>query len=551
MASYKLTRRDLVSGILKGAFSIPFALSPMGRLAYGQPAPSGEAPLRLITITMPFSPRTETTDGSNTDNNFIQIMWNKLSPEVREYTRFFSNFSYNISDNAWHGSAGFSHLLTCNSLAPYRGQNPANYPRTVSMDYEIARLIGSNANYGPYSNILNSPTMPMTLFSHSPYGENNEYTGSSEFYYPPVRGDATLDGDANFTCFLTYRPDGTVKNPLYPDTANAYSSIFGVQNNNTGEPIPETGLDQVLSLIHDTDIQDFINQKQINDLEQSNAKIVDLQRRVAKHQAFLSGQQSPPSGDSCSTPSVNWPGVGADFNALNDYNFEAIRSLITCDLHRVINFSFTDSEAAGMTDINANALNNTNINGHDSINLHLATHREITSHDGNTDENNEYIKSIYDYYYGQIGSLLQTLQEMPDPLVSGTNVLDNTIVYITGTTGFPDVHSANNMAIAMVGGGRRLDSGTNLLPRFADNGNGDYSAHVFDGSGAYPSESSFSYAGNDKVANLQLSILRLFGSNLTSWGTSGGRNNSDASSNGDSHLVNFARPGTSSQYRGS
>jgi len=48
---------------------------------------------------------------------------------------------------------------------------------------------------------------------------------------------------------------------------------------------------------------------------------------------------------------------------------------------------------------------------------------------------------------------------------------------------------------------------------------------------------------------LQLSIMRLFGSNRTSWGTDGGRVYSDARSNGDSHLVNFARPGTSSQYR--
>ncbi len=546
MASYKLTRRDLISGIMKGAFTIPFALSPMGRLAYGQTVPS-RTPLRLITITVPFSPRTETTDGSNTDNNFIRIMWNQFSSEVREYTRFFSNFSYNIADNAWHGSAGFSHLLTCNSLAEYRGQFPADpsrYPRSVSMDYEIASLM--SPYYTRYNNILNSTTMPMTLFSHSPYGDGNEYTGSEDFYYPPIRGDSNFDGDANFTCFLTYRPDGTVKNPLYPNTANAYSSIFGIQNN-VGDPIPAvTSLDQVLELIHNTDITNYITQKQLQGTLESEDKILDLQRRISKHRTYLANQQNPPSGGECTTPSVTWPGVSASHNALNAYNFEAIKSLISCDLHRVINFSFTDSEGAGMENLNANALNNTNIDNHDSINLHLATHRQITSNDNGNDDN-AYIESIYNYFYGQIGTLLSDLQEMPDPLAPGTNVLDNTIVYITGTTGFPDVHSANNMAIAVVGGGRRLESGVNLLPKFPISD--DYRAHVFDGTDAYASSSVPSYNGHDKVANLQLSLLHLFGSTRTSWGTDGGRNNSDARSNGVSDLINFSAPGTSAQYR--
>jgi len=161
------------------------------------------------------------------------------------------------------------------------------------------------------------------------------------------------------------------------------------------------------------------------------------------------------------------------------------------------------------------------------------------------------MKSIYEYFYSQVGGLLNDLQNMEDPLAPGTgqNVLDNSIVYITGSSGFPGVHSANNMAIALVGGGRRLQNGTNLLPQLPLNGNGDYSSHVFDGTDAYSGSSVANYAGHDKVANLQLSLLRLFGSNRTEWGTEGGRSYSDARSNGDRDLINFARPGRHREYR--
>lgn len=547
MASFKLTRRDLVSGILKGAFSIPFALSPLGRVAYGQSAPSS-TPLRFITITMPFSPRTETSDGSSGDDNFIRIMWDQFPASVRPYMRFFSNFSYNIEDPFWHGMAGFSHLLTCNPVSADRA-NPSDLPRTVSMDYEIARLMGSH--YAPYAGMqastggpISNTIMPMTLMSHRPYW--GEYTGNQDVYYAPTTGTGVFDGNTNYGTFLTYRPDGTVKNPLYPNTANSYSSIFGIQNSG-GEPIPETGLSQVLDIIHDSDISNYISQKQIQVTEQSHEKILDLQTRISKHQQYLLAQQNPPSGGSCGESNVNWPGVNAHYNELNTYNFEAIKTIIGCDLHRVINFSFTDSEATGMSTIDANGLNGTNIPGHSNIEFHNATHREI----GGIQLNNERMKSIYEYYYGQIGSLLNDLQQMEDPLApgSGQNVLDNTVIYITGTTGFPGVHSANNMAIGLVGGGRRLGDGSNLMPLLDLNGNDDYSAHVFDGSDAYSGSSVASYAGHDKVANLQLSIMRLFGSTRTSWGSDGGRVYSDASSNGDNDLINFAFPGRYEQYR--
>ena len=156
---------------------------------------------------------------------------------------------------------------------------------------------------------------------------------------------------------------------------------------------------------------------------------------------------------------------------------------------------------------------------------------------------------IYRYLYSQIGSLLGDLQQMPEPLApgSGQSVLDNSVIYITATTGFPNVHSANNMAIALVGGGRYLESGSHLLPAFSQNGNDDYPSHVFDGSEAY--DASFpSYGGNDKVANLQLSLLRLFGSDRTVWGHTGGRTPSNAQSNNDRDLINFARPGGHTQY---
>jgi len=547
MASLKLTRRDLVSGILKGAFSIPFALSPMGRLAHGQSAPT-DTPLRLITITLPFSARTETNDGSSGDDNFIRIMWDQFPSNVRPYMRFFSNFSYNIEDPYWHGMAGFSHLLTCNPISADRASS-SDLPRTVSMDYEIARLMGNY--YSPYANMqasagaaIQNSVMPMALMSHRPYW--GEYTGSQSTYYAPTVGAGQFDGNTNYSCFLSYRPNGTVKNPLYPNTANAYSSIFGIQTGG-GDPIPESGLNQVLSIIHNSDISNFISQKQIQATEQSHEKILDLQSRIQKHQDYLVAQQNPPTGGSCNESPVAWPGVSANFNQLNTYNFEAIKSVIGCDLHRVINFSFTDSESSGMTTIDANSLNSTNISGHSNIDFHNATHREI----GGTQLNNERMKSIYEYFYGQVGSLLSDLQEMDDPLAPGTgqNVLDNSIVYITGTTGFPGVHSANNMAIAMVGGGRRLGNGSNLLPSFDLNGNGDYSAHVFDGSGAYSGSSVPNYGGQDKVANLQLSIMRLFGSSRTSWGEDGGRIYSDARSNQDNDLIDFASPGRYEQYR--
>ncbi|MFK7827544.1 MAG: hypothetical protein AB8G05_25590 [Oligoflexales bacterium] len=87
-----------------------------------------------------------------------------------------------------------------------------------------------------------------------------------------------------------------------------------------------------------------------------------------------------------------------------------------------------------------------------------------------------------------------------------------------------------------------------MLPKFTQNGNGDYSSHVFDGADAY--DASFpSYAGNDKVANLQLSLLKLFGSTRNSWGHAGGRTFTDARSNNDSDLIDFSRPGRSGQYR--
>jgi hypothetical protein len=476
-------------------------------------------------------------------------MWDRFPESVRPYTRFFSNFSYNIADDYWHGMAGYSYLFTCNPIPADRA-SPSDHPRTVSMDYEVARLMGNH--YTPYANMqasageaIQNSVMPLTLMSHRPYW--GEYTGSDSIYYPPTTGAGVFDGNTNFGCFLTYRPDGTVKNPLYPNTANAYSSIFGIQGGG-GEVLPETGLEQVLSLIHDSDISNYITQKQIQATEQSHEKILDLQTRIQKHQDYLADLRNPPSGGSCEESNVVWPGLNAHYNELNAYNFEAIKQVINCDLHRVINFSFTDSEATGMTTVDANGLNNTNIPGHDNIEIHNATHREV----GGIELNNERMKSIYEYYYGQIGSLLNDLQQMEDPLApagSGQNVLDNTVVYITGTTGFPNVHSANEMAIAVVGGGRRLQDGTSLLPEIGLNGNDDYSAHVFNGADAYLGSSVSSHNGHDKVANLQLSLLRLFGSDRTSWGADGGRIYSDARSNQDNDLIDFSSPGNFEQYR--
>ncbi|MFT6389153.1 MAG: hypothetical protein ACJAUP_002543 [Cellvibrionaceae bacterium] len=555
MAPFKLTRRDLVSGILKGAFSIPFALSPMGRLAYGQSAPT-DTPLRLITITIPYSANTETDGESYSDNHFTNIMWNQFPPTVRPYTRFFSKFSYNIRDTAnWHGFGGFGHLFTCNPLPSDRGDS-SDQPRSVSMDYEIASLMGSY--YAPYANmqtsasgaILNS-IMPITLMSHAPLNILGEYKGSESIYYPPTTGSNVFDTDTNFGCFLTYRPNGTVKNPLYPNTANAYSSIFGIQNSG-GDPLPETGLEQVLDIIHGSDISNFITQKQLQGTLESNDKVLDLQRRISKHQDYLSAQRNPPSGGSCDAPQTTWPlsEQGTHHDARNAYNIASITQMISCDLHRVINFSFADADATGMDGFTANGL--------PDIDFHNATHREF----GGIDVNNGRMRSIYDYYYQQVGLLLDELQQMEDPLAPGTgqNVLDNTVVYITGTTGFPDVHSANQMAIAVVGGGRRLGDGSNLLPLI---NSGSVSEHIFDGTGAYPdlgssSSSLATYAGTDRVANLQLSILRLFGSTRNSWGREAGphytgsaRAGNDARSNGANDLINFTLPGTFEQYRSS
>lgn len=547
MAASKFTRRELLDGIIKGAVAIPFALSPFGRLAYGQTSAPSNAPLRLINIALPFSPRTETNDGSNRDDNFIRIMWDRIPENVRPYMRFFTNFSYNIEETYWHGMAGYSYLLTCNAISADRG-SPSDFPRTVSMDYEIARLMGSH--YAPYANmpafagdpILNA-NMPVMLMSHKPYW--GEYTGSNEVYFPPTTGTGVFDGNTNFGCFMSYRPDGSVKNPLYPNTANAYSSIFGIQSN-SGEVLPESGLEQVLRLIHNSDVANFISAKQIQETQQSHEKILNLQSRIQKHQDYLEALRQPSTGGSCSAP-ANWPGVNAAHNDLNSYNFESIKSIINCDLHRVINFAFTDTEATGMYTVDANGLNGTNIPGHSDIDIHNATHREV----GGYDLNNARMKSIYEYFYGQVGTLLSDLQQMEEPLApgSGQNVLDNSIIYLTGTTGFPGVHSANNMAVSIIGGGRRLENGSNLLPLFTQNGADDYSAHVFDGEGAYENSSVANYGYHDKIANLQLSILRLFGSNRTSWGTAGGRMYSDARSNGDSDLINFSTPGNFRQYR--
>ena len=547
MSLKNISRRNFSSGVLKGAFSIPFALSPLAREVQAQTAQS-DRPLRFISITLPFSPRTETTDGSNGDDNFIRLMWDQFPESARPYTRFFSNFSYNIEDGFWHGMAGFSYLLTCNPISTDR-TIPSDHPHTVSLDYEIARLMGSH--YSPYANMqanandpIQNSAMPMTLMSHKPYW--GEYTGSDSVYYAPTTGAGQFDGNANYGCFLTYRPNGTVKNPLYPGNENTYSSIFGIQNSHTG-PLPETGLEQVFRLIHNTDVANFITQKQIQETEQSHQKMLDLQARIEKHQNYLSAQRAQPTGG-CVQSEVSWPGVNANHNDLNQYNLEAIKQVINCDLHRVINFSFTDSEATGVTTIDANGLNGTNIPGHSDIDFHNATHREI----GGQALNNQRMKSIYEYYYRQIGTLINDLQNMDDPLAPGTgqNVLDNTIIYITGSNGFPGVHSANNMAIAIVGGGKHLASGEHLLPKLGNNADGDYSAHVFDGSDAYTGSTVPSYAGHDKVANLHLSLLKLFGSDRTSWGSEGGRVFSDARSNSDRDLINFSTPGRHTTYRG-
>jgi len=296
MAFSKLSRRDFVSGVLKGAFSIPFALSPLGRVVHAQAIPS-DTPLRFISITLPFSPRTETTDGSNDDDNFIRIMWDQFPESVRPSLRFFSNFSYNIEEPFWHGMAGYSYLFTCNPISADRAQ-VSDHPRTVSMDYEIARLMGTQ--YLPYANLsanandpIQNTTMPLTLMSHQPYW--GEHSGSEEIYYAPTTGAGVFDANTNYGCFLSYRPNGTVKNPLYPNTANAYSTLFGAQDNG-GDPLPESGLEQVLSLIHNSDITNYISQKQIQSAQESHQKIQDLQSRIQKHRDFLSGQRNPPLG---------------------------------------------------------------------------------------------------------------------------------------------------------------------------------------------------------------------------------------------------------------
>ena len=542
----RFSRRDLINSILKGSLTLPFAFSPLKKYALGQSSQNSR-PLRFITITLPYSPRTETNDGTNSADNFIRIMWNNFPQSLRPYTRFFSNFSYNIEEPFWHGLAGYSYLFTCNPV-PNARANPSDNPQPVSLDYEIARLIGES--FQPYANLQASAldpvtnlNMPLTLFGHKPYW--GEYTGSDDLYFPPTTG-FNLDAEANFGSFLSYRPNGTVKNPLYAGSANAYASIFGVQNNNTGMPVPESSFEQVLRLIHDSDIGNYIDAKEIEIAQESHSKILDLQTRINKHTEFLRAQREGSLSSACSSVNIDWPGVEAQFNDVNAYNFEAIKQVIRCDQHRVINFAFTDSEATGMSFIDANGLNGTNIPGLTDIEIHNATHREI----GGISLNNDRMNGIYSYFYRQIGQLLSDLEQMPEPLApgSGQSVLDNTIVYITGTTGFPGVHSANNMAIALVGGGRYLENGSHLLPTFTQNGNDDYASHVFDGSEAY--DASFpSYGGDDKVANLQLSLLKLFGSDRTVWGHSGGRTFSDARSNNDTDLINFARPGTSAQYR--
>ena len=343
-----------------------------------------------------------------------------------------------------------------------------------------------------------------------------------------------------------YRPNGTVKNPLYAGSENAYASIFGIQNTSAATPTAQSNFEQILELIHNTDIRQYIEAKEIEAAQESHSKILDLQSRISKHQDFLRAQREGNNQNTCSSMDISWPGALAQFNDINAYNFEAIKQVIRCDQHRVINFSFTDSEGAGMTTIDANSLNGTNTPGLTDIDIHNATHREV----GGLDLNNDRMNGIYRYFYSQIGNLLRDLEQMPEPLAPGSeqSVLDNSVIYITSTTGFPNVHSANNMAIALVGGGRYLGNESHLLPTFSQNGNDDYPSHVFDGSEAY--DASFpSYGGNDKVANLQLSLLKLFGSQRTSWGSIGGRTNRDARSNTDQDLINFSRPGRHNQYR--
>ncbi|MFK7827543.1 MAG: hypothetical protein AB8G05_25585 [Oligoflexales bacterium] len=450
------SRRDLINSILKGSLSLPFALSPLKKYAWAQ-GTQGSRPLRFITITLPYSPRTETNNGTNSDDNFIRIMWDNCPQSIRPYTRFFSNFSYNIEEPFWHGLAGYSYLLTCNPVSNARA-NPSDNPQPVSLDYEIARLIGQS--FQSYANLptttqdpINNLNMPLTLFGHKPYW--GEYTGSDALYFPPTTG-FNLDAEANFGSFLSYRPDGTVKNPLYAGSENAYSSIFGVQNTNSGTPVPESSFEQILRLIHNSDISNYIDSKEIETAQESHSKILDLQTRINKHTEFLRSQREGSSQSTCNSVNTTWPGVQAQFNDINSYNFEAIKQVIRCDQHRVINFAFTDSEANGMSYIDANSLNGTNIPGLTNIEIHNATHREI----GGIELNNDRMNGIYSYLYSQIGSLLSDLEQMPEPLApgSGQSVLDNSIIYITGTTGFPNVHSANNMAIALVGGGKYLEN---------------------------------------------------------------------------------------------
>ena len=198
------SRRDLMNTILKGGLSIPFALSPLKNYARAQSQQSSR-PLRFITITLPYCPRTETTDGTNSNDNFIRIMWDCFPEAVRPMTRFFSNFSYNIEEPFWHGLAGYSYLFTCNPV-PGPRINPSDNPQTASLDYEIARLMGSS--FMPYANMpttaaepVSNLNMPLTLFGHKPYW--GEYTGSEALYYPPTTGN-NLDAETNWGCFLTY-----------------------------------------------------------------------------------------------------------------------------------------------------------------------------------------------------------------------------------------------------------------------------------------------------------------------------------------------------------
>lgn len=517
MKSYKINRRDLIEYALKGSISLPFAMNPMFKQAFGQAIPSGQ-PMRLINLVLPYTPlplRMNNSDpayfGLLSQDHFARAMWDQSSSTVRPYLRFLTDFSYNTRHVNWHGLAGYSFLFTSTPIVEARSSHTDVQVRN-SFDYLVAQHLGS-LGYSPYALASQGPLNLMAVTGYPAHLMTNESLG----FLPPN----VVEG--NYSPFLTYKGDGTVENSLLPSSAETMAHIFGFGNSNSSTPVntDPSAIERTLAMISGNGIDRYITQKSINDTQDSYNKLLNLRNRINRHISRMESERlgsNSGGSNSCNSQPSPFPGAAAGLDARMDYCFEAIYHTIRCDMHRVINFAISTSEGEG-SDIARFEINGANV-----ADVHNSCHLDD---EGDTFNFREFdtalpkraaIKPMYDYYFNKINSFLEQLANMEDPtLPSGSgSVLDNSIIYISSSNGcgIGGVHSGNNMALMIAGGGRRIDSNNHLLPNLGAQSLGD---HIFDGRNRY--DSSISEDQNDLVANLQLRILNMFGLNMTSFGS--------------------------------